>query len=88
MVWLHHDPAAYAALHTSVRQQMGEAAYRAAVAEARAMSVDEVADLAHACLDPRAPAAAAPWGSAPALPIRKAEVEVVEFPAKDVSVIA
>ena len=43
------------ALPTSVHQQMGEAEYRAAVAEARAMSVDEVADLAHAYLDPRAP---------------------------------
>ena len=48
---IHHDPAAYAALHTRVRQQMGEAAYQAAVAEAQAMSVDQVADLAQVCLE-------------------------------------
>jgi predicted ATPase/DNA-binding CsgD family transcriptional regulator len=50
-----HDPAAYAALQIRARQQMGEAAYRAVAAEARAMSVDEVADLAQACLEPPAP---------------------------------
>jgi predicted ATPase/DNA-binding CsgD family transcriptional regulator len=49
------DPAAYAALQIRARQQMGEAAYRAVAAEARAMSVDEVADLAQACLEPPAP---------------------------------
>jgi len=52
---MYHDPAAYAALQTRARQQMGEAAYRAVAAEARAMSVDEVADLAQACLEPPAP---------------------------------
>ena len=50
----YHDPAAYAALHARARQQMGEAVYRAAVAEAQAMSVDEVADLAQAALEPPA----------------------------------
>jgi hypothetical protein len=34
---------------------MGEAAYRAVVAEAPATSVDQVADLAQACLEPSAP---------------------------------
>ena len=52
---IHYDPAAYTALHARARQQMGEAAYRAVVAEAQAMSVDEVADLAQACLEPPAP---------------------------------
>ncbi len=51
----YHDHAAYAALHTRARQQMGDAAYRAAVAEAQAMSVDQVADLAQACFDPAPP---------------------------------
>jgi DNA-binding CsgD family transcriptional regulator len=51
----YHDPAANAALYARARQEMGEAAYRAVVAEAQAMSVDEVADLAQACLEPRAP---------------------------------
>ncbi len=50
-----HDPAAYVALHERARQQMGEAAYRALVAEAQAMSVDQVADLAQACLEPPVP---------------------------------
>ena len=48
----YHDPTAYAALHTRARQQMGDAAYRAVVPEAQAMSVDQVADLAQACLAP------------------------------------
>jgi len=52
---MYHDPAAYAALHMRARQQMGEAAYQAAVAEAQVMSVDQVADLAQACLEPSPP---------------------------------
>ena len=52
---MYHDPAAYAALHERARQQMGETAYRAVVTEAQAMSVDQVADLAQACLEPSAP---------------------------------
>ncbi|HET8999879.1 MAG TPA: LuxR C-terminal-related transcriptional regulator [bacterium] len=51
----YHDHAAYAALHTRARRQMGDAAYRAAVAEAQAMSMDQVADLAQACFDPAPP---------------------------------
>jgi DNA-binding NarL/FixJ family response regulator len=51
---IHHDPAAYATLHTRVRRQMGEAAYQAAVAAAQAMSVDQVVDLAQTCLEPSA----------------------------------
>jgi predicted ATPase/DNA-binding NarL/FixJ family response regulator len=47
------DPAAYAALQTRARQQMGEAAYRSAVAEAQVLSVDQVADLAQIALEPR-----------------------------------
>ncbi|HET8999883.1 MAG TPA: response regulator transcription factor, partial [bacterium] len=47
----YHDPAAYAALHARARQQMGDAAYRVAVAEAQAMSVDQIADLAQASLE-------------------------------------
>ena len=39
-------------LHERAHQQMGEAAYRTAVAEAQTMSVEQVADLAHACLEP------------------------------------
>jgi DNA-binding CsgD family transcriptional regulator len=38
--------------HERARQQMGEAAYRTAVAEAQAMSVDQVADMAQAALEP------------------------------------
>jgi DNA-binding CsgD family transcriptional regulator len=52
---MYHDPAAYTALHMRARQQMGEAAYQAAVAEAQVMSVDQVADLAQACLEPPPP---------------------------------
>jgi len=48
----YHDPAAYAALDARARQQMGDDAYRAAVAEAKALSIDEVADLAQAGLEP------------------------------------
>jgi len=44
----YHDPAACAVLHTRARQQMGEAAYRAVVAEGRALSADEAVDLARA----------------------------------------
>ena len=46
------DPAAYAALQARARQQMGEAAYRSAVAEAQVLSVDQVADLAQVALEP------------------------------------
>jgi DNA-binding CsgD family transcriptional regulator len=52
---MYYDPAAYTALQTRVRQQTGEAAYQAAVAEVQAMSMDQVADLAQACLEPSAP---------------------------------
>jgi predicted ATPase/DNA-binding CsgD family transcriptional regulator len=80
---MYHDPAAYAALHARARQQMGEAAYRAAVAEARAMSVDEVADLAQACLDPRAPrgreTAAAAGAPPPRLLLSDRERAVLRF---------
>jgi len=48
----YHDPAAYAALDARARQQMGDDVYRAAVAEAKALSIDEVADLAQAGLEP------------------------------------
>jgi predicted ATPase/DNA-binding CsgD family transcriptional regulator len=48
----YHDPAAYAALDARARQQMGDDVYRAAVAEAKALSLDEVADLAQAGLEP------------------------------------
>jgi len=48
----YHDPAADAAFHARARQQMGEEVYRAAVVEAKALSMDEVADLAQACLEP------------------------------------
>jgi predicted ATPase/DNA-binding NarL/FixJ family response regulator len=51
----YYDPASYAALHARARRQMGEAAYGTVVAEAHAMSVDEVIDLAQACLEPSAP---------------------------------
>ena len=48
----YHDPGAHAAFHARARQEMSEAVYRAAVAEAQALSVDEVVDLAQACLEP------------------------------------
>jgi len=48
----YHDPAAYAALDARARQQMGDDVYRVAVAEAKALSIDEVADLAQAGLEP------------------------------------
>ena len=51
----YRDPSAGVALHERARQQMGDAAYYGVVAEARAMSVDQVADLAQACLEPPAP---------------------------------
>ncbi len=51
----YHDPAAYAAFRARARQQMGEEVYRAAVAEAKALSIDEVADLAEACFEPQTP---------------------------------
>ena len=49
----YHDPAILASLHARARGQMGEAAYRSAVAEAQALSVDQVADLAQAALEPQ-----------------------------------
>ena len=48
----YHDPAAYAAVDARARQQMGDDVYRVAVAEAKALSIDEVADLAQAGLEP------------------------------------
>jgi len=50
----YHDPAAFAALHARARRQLGDAAYRAVVAESQAMSVDQAADLAQGCLEPSA----------------------------------
>jgi len=47
----YRDPSVGAVLHERARQQMGDAAYHAGVAEARAMSVDQVADMAQACLE-------------------------------------
>jgi non-specific serine/threonine protein kinase len=58
----YHDPTVGVALHERARQQMGDAAYDAAVAEARAMSVDQVAELAQACLEP--PTRSGPDGTA------------------------
>jgi DNA-binding NarL/FixJ family response regulator len=46
----YHDPTVGVALHERARQQMGDKVYHAAVAESQAMSVDQVADLAEACL--------------------------------------
>jgi DNA-binding NarL/FixJ family response regulator len=63
----YDNAAALAALRERARQQMGEAAYRTAVAEAGAMSVEQVADLAQACLEPptaRGRDGAAPSGAA------------------------
>jgi DNA-binding NarL/FixJ family response regulator len=51
----YRDPSVGAALHERARQQMGDAAYHAAVAESHAMSVDQVADMAQACLEPPTP---------------------------------
>ena len=51
----HQDPAAYAAIHTRARQQLGDPAYDAALAEARAMSLDQAADLAEATFAAAAP---------------------------------
>jgi predicted ATPase/DNA-binding CsgD family transcriptional regulator len=56
----YYNPASYAALHARARRQMGEAAYGTVVAEAHAMSVDQVIDLAQACLEPSAPHGADP----------------------------
>jgi predicted ATPase/DNA-binding CsgD family transcriptional regulator len=47
----YYDTAAVAALHVRARQQMGEAAYRAAVA-AQEMSPEQVADMAQASIEP------------------------------------
>ena len=51
----YRDPSVGAALHERARRQMGDAAYHAAVEEAHAMSVDQVADMAQACLEPPTP---------------------------------
>jgi predicted ATPase/DNA-binding CsgD family transcriptional regulator len=48
----YHDPETYATLHARAREQLGEAAYASAVVEARALSVDQVAGLAQAALEP------------------------------------
>jgi predicted ATPase/DNA-binding CsgD family transcriptional regulator len=53
----YYDAAAVTELHERARQQMGEAAYRTAVAEAQTMSVEQIADLAQACLEPPTPRA-------------------------------
>jgi predicted ATPase/DNA-binding NarL/FixJ family response regulator len=51
----YYDPAAYAVLHARARQQLGDVAYHAAVAEARTLSLDQAADLARASLEPLLP---------------------------------
>jgi DNA-binding NarL/FixJ family response regulator len=48
----YYDAAAVSALHERARQQMGQAAYSRMVAEAQAMSVEQVADMARAALEP------------------------------------
>jgi len=48
----YQDPADYAVIHTRARQELGAAAYDATIAEARAMSVDQAADLAEAVFAP------------------------------------
>ena len=47
----YRDPAAYSTLRTRCREQMGETAYRSAVAEAQALSVEQVADLAETAME-------------------------------------
>jgi DNA-binding CsgD family transcriptional regulator len=47
----YHDVGALGELRSRARRQLGDAAYDAAVAEGRAMSVEGVADLAEACLE-------------------------------------
>ena len=51
----HQDPAAYAAIHTSARRQLGDPAYDAVLAEARTLSADQAADLAEATFAAAAP---------------------------------
>jgi len=46
----YQAPASYAALHVRARRQLGDATYDAAIAEARAMTVDQAADLAEVSL--------------------------------------
>ena len=48
----YYEPAALATLRERARRQMGEAAYHSAVAEAEAMSVEQIADMAQACFEP------------------------------------
>jgi DNA-binding NarL/FixJ family response regulator len=48
----YHDAVAIAELHARARKQMGDEAYRTAVADAQAMSVEQVAGLAQAHLEP------------------------------------
>jgi len=55
----YQDPGVYIDLYSRARQQLGESAYDAVMAEARAMSVDEAADLAMAAFR----AATPPFGS-------------------------
>jgi predicted ATPase/DNA-binding CsgD family transcriptional regulator len=52
----YHEPAAQAQLHERARRDLGDDVYRAAVEEAQALSVDQVAELAQACLEAPAPA--------------------------------
>jgi predicted ATPase/DNA-binding NarL/FixJ family response regulator len=47
----YHDAAAEAALHVRAREQMGDAVYPAAMAEAQTMSVEQIAGMAQACLE-------------------------------------
>ena len=51
----YQDPAAYSGVHTRARQEFGDAAYDAVMAEARAMSVDQAAALAEATLEATTP---------------------------------
>jgi len=55
----YQDPGVYVDLYSRARKQLGESAYDAVMAEARAMSVDEAADLAMAAFR----AATPPFGS-------------------------
>jgi non-specific serine/threonine protein kinase len=54
----YQAPDAYAVLHTRARQVLGDAAYDAVMAEARAMSVEQAADLAETSLEAATPARA------------------------------
>ena len=46
----YQDPVSYSVLRTRARQRLGDVAYETAAEEARAMSVDQAADLAEAAL--------------------------------------